>query len=183
MTILKLAKENKKFIYGQLKKGARAKEFEVAINWLTNAGLLLKSMHVSKPTIPLKSYTNYDVFKLYLLDVGLLNAMANISEQILLNKNQILVEFKGALTEQFVAQELAQQFDLMYWTADNIIEKNQSIIPIEVKAEENLKAKSLKVFVEKYQTQNAIRFSMSQYRKEDWLVNLPLYAVFTLTKF
>ena len=180
-----LAKENKKFIYGQLKKGARAKEFETAINWLTNAGLLLKSTLVSKPTIPLKTYANYDVFKLYLLDVGLLNAMANVSEQILLNKNQILIEFKGALTEQFVAQELVQRFDLHYWTAENataeldyIIQKNQTIIPIEVKAEENLKAKSLKVFEEKYQTQNAIRFSMSTYRKEDWLTNVPLYGVF-----
>lgn len=182
-----LAKENKKFIYGQLKKGARAKEFEAAINWLTNAGLLHKSSHISKPSIPLKSYANFDVFKLYLLDVGLLNAMANVNEQILLNKNQILVEFKGALTEQFAAQELVHQFDLHYWSADNataeldyLIQKNQDIIPIEVKAEENLKAKSLKVFEEKYQTQNAIRFSMSLYRKDDWLENIPLYGIFTL---
>ncbi len=182
-----LAKENKKFIYGQLKKGARAKDFETAINWLTNAGLLHKSLHISKPVIPLKSYTDYDVFKLYLLDVGLLNAMANVNEQILLNKNQILVEFKGALTEQFVAQELVQQFDLHYWSADSataeldyIIQKNQNIIPIEVKAEENLKAKSLKVFEEKYQTHNALRFSMNPYRKENWLENIPLYGVLTL---
>lgn len=182
-----LAKENKKFIYGQLKKGARAKEFEAAINWLTNAGLLHKSSHVSKPAVPLKSYANFDVFKLYLLDVGLLNAMANVDEQILLNKNQILVEFKGALTEQFVAQELVHQFELYYWSADKataeldyLIQKNQDIIPIEVKAEENLKAKSLKVFEEKYQTQNATRFSMSLYRKEDWLENIPLYGIFTL---
>lgn len=182
-----LAKENKKFIYGQLKKGARAKEFETAINWLTNAGLLIKCSKIRKPTIPLKTYAEYDVFKLYLMDVGLLNAMANVSEQILLNKNQILVEFKGALTEQFVCQELNVNYEVFYWTADNataeldfILQKEQTIIPIEVKAEENLKAKSLKVFEDKYATQNAIRMSMSFYRKEDWLENIPLYSVFAL---
>jgi uncharacterized protein len=114
-----LAKENKKFIYGQIKKGARAKEFEAAINWLTNAGMIIKCMKINKPIIPLKTYADYDVFKLYLLDIGLLNAMANISEQILLNKNQILIEFKGALTEQFVCQELKLNFELFYWTAEN----------------------------------------------------------------
>jgi predicted AAA+ superfamily ATPase len=182
-----LAKENKKFIYGQLKKGARAKEFEAAINWLTNAGMLLKCSKVSKPIIPLKTYTDYDVFKLYLLDVGLLNAMANISQQILLNKNDILIEFKGALTEQFVSQELRLNYELFYWTAENataeldfIIQKEQKIIPIEVKAEENLKAKSLKVFVDKFENTNAIRTSMNYYRKENWLENIPLYAVLTI---
>ena len=182
-----LAKENKKFIYGQIKNGARAAEFEAAINWLTNAGLVLKSSLVSKPTIPLKSYSNLSVFKLYLLDVGLLNAIGNIDEQILLNKNQILIEFKGALTEQFVAQELVQQYSLQYWTATNataeldfIIQKNKTVIPIEVKAEENLKSKSLQVFEDKYKTQYARRISMSAYRAEDWLVNIPLYAVWTL---
>lgn len=180
-----LAKENKKFIYGQIKKGARAKEFETAINWLTNAGLLLKCSRISKPTVPLKSYTDYDVFKLFLLDVGLLTATANLSEQILLEKNQILIEFKGALTEQFVAQELVLNYDLFYWTAerataelDFIIQKNQDCIPIEVKAEENLKAKSLKVFEEKFKTNKATRISMRHYRAEDGLENRPLYAIF-----
>jgi predicted AAA+ superfamily ATPase len=182
-----LAKENKKFIYGQLKKGARAKEFESAISWLTNAGLLIKCLKVEKPVVPLKSYTNYDVFKLYLLDVGLLNAMANVSEQILLNKNQILVEYKGALTEQFVCQELSMLNDVFYWTAENataevdfILQNDQDILPVEVKAEENLKAKSLKVFVEKFNPKNAVRISMSFYRKEEWMENIPLYGVFTL---
>lgn len=182
-----LAKENKKFIYGQLKKGSRAKEFESAISWLTSAGLLIKCLKVEKPVIPLKSYTNYDVFKLYLLDVGLLNAMANVSEQILLNKNQILVEYKGALTEQFVCQELSMHNDVFYWTAENataevdfILQNDQDILPVEVKAEENLKAKSLKVFVEKFNPKNAVRISMSFYRKEEWMENIPLYGVFTL---
>jgi len=182
-----LAKENKKFMYGQLKKGARAKDFESAINWLTNAGLLKKCLQVTKPVIPLKSYADYDRFKLYLLDIGLLNAMANISKQILLNKNQILMEFKGALTEQFVGQELSVHTDLFYWSAENasaeidfVWQKEHGIIPIEVKAEENLKAKSLKVFVEKYKPTNAVRTSMSFYRKEEWLENIPLYGVFSL---
>ncbi len=182
-----LAKENKKFIYGQIKKGARAKEFENAINWLTNAGLLLKCHKVVKPVIPLKTYSDYDAFKLYFLDIGLLNAMAGISKQILLEKNQIITEFKGALTEQFVCQELSVLHELFYWTAekataeiDFILQKEQDIVPIEVKAEENLKAKSLKLFVEKYNNKNAIRASMSFYRKELWLQNVPLYAVFTL---
>jgi predicted AAA+ superfamily ATPase len=179
-----LAKENKKFIYGQIKKGARAKEFEAAINWLIHAGLLHKCLKINKPTIPLQSYLDYDVFKLYFLDLGLLNAMGGLSEQILLNKNQILIEFKGALTEQFVAQELVPKFSLLYWTAENataeidfVLQKDQSIIPIEVKAEENLKAKSLKIFEDKYQTQNATRLSMSLHRKENWLENIPLYGV------
>lgn len=182
-----LAKENRKFIYGQLKKGARAKDFEEAINWLTNAGLVLKSTQISKPSIPLKSYANHDIFKLFLLDIGLLNAMGNISSQILLNKNQLLIEFKGALTEQYVAQELKQHFDLVYWSAENataeidfIIQKELDVKPIEVKAEENLKAKSLKVYREKYNSPNGIRISMSPYRKEEWLENIPLYAVMTL---
>ncbi|MBK9630422.1 MAG: ATP-binding protein [Saprospiraceae bacterium] len=185
--LAQLAKENKKFIYGQLKKGARAKEFESAINWLINAGLLVKCMKVSKPIIPLVSYADYDVFKLYLLDIGLLNAMANLSEKILLNKNQILIEFKGALTEQFVCQELIINDSVYYWTAQNataevdfILQKDNEILPIEVKAEENLKAKSLKVFVESFNPGNAIRTSMGFYRKESWMENIPLYAVFTL---
>jgi uncharacterized protein len=182
-----LAKENKKFIYGQIKKGARAQEFEAAINWLSNAGMLHKCMKVNKPTIPLKTYSDYDVFKLYLLDIGLLNAMANVSEQILLNKNQILIEFKGALTEQYVCQELKLSYELFYWSAENataeldfIIQKKQEIIPIEVKAEENLKAKSLKVFVEKFENKNAVRLSMNKYRRESWLQNIPLYGVTTI---
>ncbi len=187
-TILRqLAKENRKFVYGQIRKGARAKDFEDAIQWLVNAGLLLQSNLVVKPAIPLKSYASSDVFKLYLLDVGLLNAMGEINEQILLNKNQILQEFKGALTEQFVAQTLKPNYHLQYWTSENataeidfLIQKSEHIIPIEVKAEENLKAKSLKLFEDKYQTNHATRFSMSLHRKETWLENIPLYAIFVV---
>ena len=179
-----LAKENKKFIYGQLRQGARAKDFEAAINWLTNAGMLLKSNRVNRATLPLKTYSDFDVFKLYLLDIGLLNAMAQVSEQILLDKNQILIEFKGAMTEQFVAQQIKEKHELFYWSADHataevdfIIQKQMQVIPIEVKAEENLKSKSLKVYTEKHKPTQAVRTSMSPYRKEDWMENYPLYAI------
>lgn len=182
--ISQLAKENRKFIYGQIKKGARAKEFEMAINWLVDAGLVLKVNRIEKPTLPLNAYADYDAFKLFLLDIGILNAIGNLDPKILLDKNTILEEFKGALTEQFVCQELITKSELYYWTASNasaeidfLIQKQNEIIPIEVKAEENLKSKSLKVFVEKYGNKNAVRTSMSKYREEDWLINIPLYGI------
>lgn len=182
--ISQLAKENRKFIYGQVKKGSRAKDFETAISWLTDAGLVLKVTIVDKPAIPLNAYNDMDVFKLFCLDVGLLNAKAQISPKILLEKNTILTEFKGALTEQFVAQQLKIKHEIFYWTAqsataeiDFLIQKENEVIPIEVKAEENLKSKSLKVFSDKFQPKQAIRFSMNNYRVQDWMVNIPLYAV------
>ena len=182
--ISQLAQENRKFIYGQIKKGARAKDFEMAINWLVDAGLILKVCRIEKPTLPLNAYANYDSFKLFFLDIGLLNAMGKLDKKILLEKNNILTEFKGAVTEQFVCQQLKSKTEVYYWTAPNataeidfILQLKNEIIPIEVKAEENLKSKSLKVFVEKYKNKNAIRTSMSNYRKEDWLINIPLYAI------
>jgi predicted AAA+ superfamily ATPase len=184
--ISQLAKENRKFIYGQIKKGARAKDFETAINWLVDAGLVLKINRIEKPTLPLNAYTDYDAFKLFLLDVGLLNAIGNLDQKILLEKNQILTEYKGALTEQFVCQQLIIKTGLYYWSSNNtaeidfILQNKNEVIPIEVKAEENLKSKSLKVFVEKFENKNAIRTSMSKYRKENWITNIPLYAIETL---
>lgn len=185
--ISQLTKDNRKFIYGQIKKGARAKDFEMAINWLTDAGLVLKVSCVSKPTMPLNAYADMDTFKLFLLDIGLLNAIAKIDQKILLEKNTILTEFKGALTEQYVAQQLKINHDLYYWVASNataevdfLLQLQNDIIPIEVKAEENLKAKSLKVFVEKYKSNTAIRTSMNQFRAQDWLINVPLYAIYAL---
>lgn len=185
--ISQLAKDNRKFIYGQIKKGSRAKDFETAIGWLTEAGLVLKVNIVEKPTIPLNAYADFDIFKLFCIDVGLLNAIAQIDKKILLEKNTILTEFKGALTEQFVAQQLKTNHEIYYWSASNataeidfLIQKENEIIPIEVKAEENLKSKSLKVFVDKYQPKEAIRFSMSRFREQDWMTNLPLYGVSVL---
>ena len=182
--ISQLAKENRKFIYGQIKKGARAKDFEMAINWLVDAGLILKINRVEKPTFPLNAYADFDAFKLFLLDIGLLNAIANLDQTILLEKNTILTEFKGALTEQFVCQQLVITEKLYYWTAENanaevdfLLQSKNQIIPIEVKAEENLKAKSLKVFVDKHSPKTVIRTSMSKYRQQDWLVNIPLYGI------
>jgi len=185
--ISQLAKENRKFMYGQIKKGARAKDFETAINWLSDAGMVLQVSLVEKPTVPLNAYANIDVFKLFLLDIGLLNALAKIDQKILLEKNNILIEFKGALTEQFVAQQLKIRHELYYWTASNataeidfLIQSQNGIVPIEVKAEENLKSKSLKVFVEKYNPGMAIRTSMSPFRAQDWMTNVPLYGVSTI---
>lgn len=182
--ISQLAKENRKFIYGQIKKGARAKDFETAINWLADAGLVLKVNRVEKPTIPLNTYLDYDSFKLYFLDIGLLNAMGNLDSKILLEKNAILQEYKGALTEQFVCQQLKLKNEIYYWTADNataeidfLIQFKNEVIPIEVKAEENLKSKSLKVYVDKFNAKKAIRTSMSKYREESWVTNVPLYAI------
>ncbi len=183
-----LAKENRKFIYGQLKKGSRAKDFESAINWLVAAGLVLKVNRIEKPTLPLNAYVDYDAFKLFILDIGLLNAIGNLDQKIILEKNTILQEFKGALTEQFVCQQLKIKNELYYWVASNataeidfVLQYQSEIIPIEVKAEENLKSKSLKVYVEKYAPNIAIRSSMSNYRKEDWLINIPLYAIESIT--
>ncbi len=182
--ISQLAKENRKFVYGQIKKGSRAKDFEMAINWLVDAGLVLKVNRIEKPTMPLNAYVDFDSFKLFLVDIGLLNAIGNLDQKILLEKNSILTEYKGALTEQFVCQQLKIITDIYYWVAPNataeidfLFQKDNEIVPVEVKAEENLKSKSLKVFVDKFENKKAIRTSMNKFRKEDWLTNIPLYAI------
>ena len=181
-----LAKENRKFIYGAVKAGSRAKDYELALAWLINSGLVHKVCRVSKPGIPLKAYEDYGAFKLFITDVGLLGAMGDIDVRTLIEGNVIFEEFKGALTEQFVLQQLTTIPDLViyYWSAerstaeiDFLVQHSGRVIPIEVKAEENLQAKSLKVFCQKYSTELAIRTSMSDFRKEDWLTNLPLYAI------
>lgn len=187
--ISQLAKENRKFIYGQIKKGARAKDFELAISWLVDAGLAIKVNRVEKPTKPLNAYSDFDAFKLFLVDIGLLNAMANLDQKTLLEQNKILTEYKGALSEQFVCQQMIHKTKLYYWSippataeVDFIFEKGEEIIPVEVKAEKNLKAKSLKLFAEKFNTKNAIRLSMSPYNnKQGWLTDLPLYGAETIT--
>lgn len=186
-----LAKENKKFIYGAVKPGSRAKDYELALSWLIDCGLVHKVCRVSKPGIPLKAYEDYNAFKLFIADVGLMGAMGDIDVRTLLEGNMIFEEFKGALTEQYVLQQLTSISDLViyYWSAersiaeiDFLIQYSGEVIPIEVKAEENLQAKSLKAFCQKYSPQTAIRTSMSDFRKEDWLTNLPLYAIDKLTE-
>ena len=181
-----LAKENKKFIYGLIREGARAREYEIALSWLIDCGLIYQVNRIKKPDIPLIAYQDFAAFKLYILDVGLLNAMANISVQTLLDGNKIFEEFKGSLTEQYVLQELKTNIKvpIFYWSSekgngeiDFIIQYENNVIPIEVKAEENLMAKSLKSFANKYGTNINIRISMSNYRKENLLVNIPLYLI------
>ena len=182
---MQLAKENKKFIYGALREGARAKEFEMAIQWLLDCGLIHKSRRIEKPGMPLISYLDMSAFKIYMLDVGLLAAKGDIAAVTLLEKNVIFTEFKGALTEQFVAQELAAAgIELYYYSApgssgevDFVAQVEGKVIPLEVKAEENLQAKSLKALVTKYGLTDAVRTSMSNYREQDWMVNVPLFAV------
>lgn len=185
-----LSKENRKFIYGLIKQGARAKEFELALAWLMDCGLIHKTNRVSKPALPLKAYEDMGAFKLYLLDIGLLGAMANLDVKTLLDGNLIFTEFKGALTEQYVLQQLVTdaEISIFYWSSeksdgeiDLLIQYKNEVVPIEVKAAENLQAKSLRAFVEKNKSKMAIRTSMSDFREEIWLTNLPLYAINELT--
>ena len=181
-----LAKENRKFIYGIIRQGARAKDYELAMSWLIDCGLIHKVNNVTKPVIPLKAYEDFGAFKLFLVDVGLLAAMTDLDEKTLLQGNTVFEEFKGALTEQYVLQQLITRkgSGIYYWSPENarseidfLTQVSGQIIPIEVKAEENLKAKSLKVYREKYNPAMAVRTSMSDFRKEEWLINLPLYAI------
>ena len=181
-----LSKENKKFIYGVVKQGGRAKEFELALAWMTDCGLVHKIQRISKAAVPLIAYQDTSAFKLFILDVGLLSAMGGLTKHTILMGNSIFSEFKGALAEQFVLQHLKtrQDVQVFYWSSDTsrgeldfVIQNNDRVIPIEVKAEENLKAKSLKSFFEKFNPTISVRTSMSDYRKEGWLVNVPLYAI------
>lgn len=181
-----LTKENKKFIYGIIKEGARAKDYETALMWLTDCGLVHKVYRVTAPSIPLKAYEDLKAFKLFLADVGLLGCMVRLNQSVLLDRNELFKEFKGALTEQYVLQQLktVKGVDTYYWTNDRgnaeidfLIDTGNEVVPIEVKAETNLKAKSLKTFCEKYNPKMAIRTSMTDYKQEDWLLNLPLWAV------
>ena len=180
-----LAKENRKFIYGCMREGARAKDFELAIQWLEDAGLIIRSFRIKKPDIPLIAYMEMNSFKMFMFDVGLLAAKADISAKVLLDGCRIFEEFKGALTEQFVAEQLkASDRKLYYYSTENssgeidfVIQQEMYCIPLEVKAEENLRARSLKAFCDKFKPEIAIRTSMSNYREQDWMVNIPLYAL------
>ena len=185
-----LSKENKKFFYGLVREGARAKEYENALMWLCDCGLVHKISRVNTSGIPLKAYEDLKAFKLFLVDVGLLGCMAGLSCRTLLDGNDLFVEFKGALTEQYVCQQLktAEALEIYYYTNDRgtcevdfILDTGEKIVPVEVKAETNLKAKSIKTFWEKFSPEIAVRTSMSDYKKEDWLLNLPLYAIEQIT--
>lgn len=186
-----LAKENKKFIYGLVREGARAREYEIALSWLIDCGLIYQVNRVNNSKIPLPAYQDFNAFKLYLLDVGLLTAMTRIDDKTILEGNEIFEEFKGSLTEQYVLCQLKQctELEVFYWTSDTgsaevdfITQIGRNNIPIEVKASENLQAKSLKSFVQKYNTKINVRTSMSDYRKENWLINIPLYSIGNIEK-
>lgn len=172
-----LAKENKKFIYGLIREGARAGEYEVAITWLMDVGLVYRISRVKKPDFPLRAYQDFSAFKLFVVDIGLLGAMSRLNAGIILEGNRFFEEFKGALTEQYVLQQLIvhSENDIFYWSAENatseldfLIQTDECIVPLEVKAEENLQA---------------VRISMSGFREQDWLTNFPLYNVENLNRY
>ena len=184
--LAQLAKENKKFIYGMLKEGARAKEFEIALEWLQDAGLLYKVNRTKAGKMPLSAYEDFAAFKVFILDVGLLSAMGKLTSQIILDGDVIFEEFKGALTEQYVFQQMKtyKDIDIYYWSADNssgeidfIVQKEGVITPIEVKSAENLQSKSLSAFIKRNPELKGLRFSMSEYKEQEWMKNRPLYSI------
>ena len=184
-----LTKENKKFIYGLIKEGARAKEYELAMLWLSDCGLVHKVHRVTAPNLPLNAYEDLKAFKLFLLDVGLLSCMTRLRQDTLLDGNELFKEFKGALTEQYVLQQLKTLKGIKpyYWTnernsaeIDFIIDNGSDVIPVEVKAEINLQAKSLKTYHEKFEPKYSMRTSTADYKDERWLLNLPLWAIETI---
>ena len=185
-----LARENKKFIYGLVREGGRAREYETAIMWLSDCGLVHKVSRVNAAGIPLKAYEDLKAFKLFIVDVGLLGCMTGLRQRTLLDGDDLFVEFKGALTEQYVCQQLKTVEDLgiYYYTNDRgsceidfVVDTGEQIVPIEVKAETNLRAKSLKTYRERFEPELSVRTSMADYKKEDWLLNLPLYAIENIT--
>ena len=181
-----LSKENKKFIYGAAKEGARARDFEAALSWLINSGLVYRVNKITKPDLPITAYEDFNSFKLFVLDVGLLGAMTDLQADTIIDGNRIFEEFKGAIAEQYVLQQFKTIKDLpvFYWSnetsraeIDFVIQIKSDVVPVEVKAERNLQAKSLKVYMEKFKPNYAIRTSMADYKKTDNLIDLPLYAL------
>lgn len=186
---IQLAKENKKFFFGQIKKGARSSDYEIAIQWLIDCGLIYKVNRVNEPHMPLKAYKSMNAYKLFMLDVGLLGALSELTADSILEGNDIFVEFKGALTEQYVLQQLISdtEYTPYYFGTekstfeqDFLIQKGKNVIPIEVKAEGNIRSQSLKVYCDKYHPEKAVRFSTLNYMDQGWMVNIPLYAVCNL---
>ena len=183
---MQLAKENKKFFFGQVKEGARQKDFERAIQWLVDAGIVYKVNKVQKPAMPLKSYINFSSFKLFLVDVGLLGAMSELDIESVIQGNDIFVEFKAALIEQYVLEQLMSdtKYTPYYYSGekstyetDFLIQKGKDVIPIEVKAESNLKSKSLRVYYDKFSPALALRVSSSNYIDQGWMKNIPLWCI------
>ncbi len=184
-----LAKENKKFIYGAVKKSSRAADFELAIQWLIDAGLAYKVNRVNKPALPLKFYEDISAFKLFMLDVGLMGAMTETPSDRILIGDDVFSEYKGAFTELFVFTQLkAQGLSLYYHSVYNstieidfLTQCGSRVVPIEVKSDVNVKSKSLRTFIGRNPQLKGVRFSMLPYKDQDWMTNLPLYAASVLT--
>lgn len=181
-----LSKENKKFIYGAIKEGARARDFETALSWLINSGLVYRINKITKPDLPIMAYEDFSAFKLFLLDVGLLGALTNLDVKTIIDGNSIFEEFKGAIAEQYVLQQFKTIKDLpiFYWAnetsraeIDFVIQIESSVVPVEVKATTNLQAKSLKSYIEKYKPNIAIRTSLADYKQVENLIDIPLYCI------
>lgn len=180
-----LSRENKKFVFGLVREGARAREYEAALQWMFDAGILHQVNGVTKPGIPLSAYRDEKAFKVFLVDVGLLSAMSGLDAKTLLYGSDVFTEFKGALTEQYVFQQLKEENGLYYWSKDNsrqeidlLMQRDNVLLPIECKADENLKAKSLKSFIDEQNIRRAIKVSMKPYRDSgEVIVNVPLYMV------
>ena len=187
--VSQLSKENKKFIYGILKEGARAKDYELALSWLEDYGLVKKVFRNKKASLPISSYLDLQAFKLYILDVGLLGAMSNLQAQTILLGDSLFQEFKGSLTEQYVLQQLLseEKLNVCYWANDSgsaevdfLVELSGKIVPLEVKATENLQAKSLKTFAQKNPEIHCYRTSLANFKQESWVTNIPLYGLLNL---
>lgn len=181
-----LARENKRFLFGHVRDGARARDFEDAIQWLADAGLVHRVTRYTKPASPVHAYEDASIFKLFLHDVGLLGALSGLDAAVLLQGEGIFEEFKGALTEQYVLQEIvaASNREPMYWSPekptaelDFAIERDSGPVPIEVKAEENLRSKSLRSYIDRFHPATALRFSLADYREQEDMINVPLYAI------
>lgn len=186
---IQLAKENKKFFFGKMKKGARSADFEVAVQWLVDCGLVHKVSRVNEPRIPLAAYKDFSAYKLFASDIGLLGAMSELDARSIIEGNTLFTEFKGALTEQYVLQQMIS--DTKYkpyyfgtekavFEQDFLIQKDMAAVPIEVKAETNVRSQSLKAFYDKFKPKYSVRFSLLPYRNQEWLINIPLYAVCNL---
>jgi predicted AAA+ superfamily ATPase len=180
-----LSKENKKFIFSAVRKSARARDYDRALQWLLDAGLIYKAYQISTPKLPLSAYSNSNIFKVFLLDVGLLGAMANLSPGLILKGNAIFSHFQGALVENYVAQQLKPKSreDLYYWTSagkaevDFVFTVNDGVCPLEAKAGINLKSKSLKVYNEKYKPGLLCRTNLQNLQRTGNFCNYPLYAL------
>lgn len=181
-----LAKENRKFVFGMLRNGARAKDFELAIQWLIDAGIVKKVTLIKEPRIPLKFYEDISIFKLFLLDCGLMGCMVDAPAKLILTGNDIFKEYKGAFTESFVHQQLLRKYrNIYYWSSsdskceiDLMVQKEGRVIPIEIKAEISVHSQSLYTFcTSKYKGLKGLRCSMKGYIDQEWMENIPLYSV------